>query len=326
MNRARLILPLVLAALSAPSFAGNQYIVRVPAKVALPSGVEVPATPTPPVSMTLANTTLPMGHIGQSYLYDFSSLLSISELDYNLADVSWSIIQGELPTGLSLSGAGVIQGAPTGYEGQAFTLEAAYRDTKASQTYDMPLRSINFASTAAGVRIGTTPANGGSTTDAYFGPSAYSFSMSTSSAAWPAVGAIYAGESNVNAYDRPAKMTSSASTFSGGGSAVSPFNMVIDLGAVRTFNMARYYQTFHDGKTTHAALDVSSSGNLETRSSPNWSQVHGFSLLDNVSTSQGMAVTFPAVTARYVRIRLYNDGRYGSSSYTELYGFKLFNQ
>lgn len=325
MKRTRLILSLFLAALAAPSLAANQYIVRIPAKIALPSGIEAPATPTPPVSMALANATLPMGQIGQSYLYDFSSLLSISEPDYNLADISWSITQGALPPGLSLSGSGVIQGAPTGYEGQSFTLEAAYRDTKASHTYDLPLRSINFASTAAVVRIGTALANGGSTTDAYFGPSAYSFSMSTSSA-WPAVGAIYAGESNVNAYDRPAKMTSSASTFSGAGNAVSPFNMVIDLGAVRTFNMARYYQTFHDGKTTHVALDVSSSGNLEIRSSPNWNQVHGFSLLDNVSTSQGMAVTFPAVTARYVRIRLYNDGRYGSPSYTELYGFKLFNQ
>jgi len=327
MKRTRLILSLFLAALAAPSLAANQYIVRIPAKIAQPSGIEAPATPTPPVSMELANATLPMGQIGQSYLYDFSSLLSISEPDYNLADISWSIIQGELPTGLNLSDAGVIQGAPTGYGGQVFTLEATYRDTKASNAYTLPLGSINLASTEYGARVGTSAANSGSTTDAYYGPSGYSLSMSTGNS-WPAVGALYAGEgeAHINSFVRPSKNASSGSTFRGQGSASSPFNMVIDLGATRTFNMARYYQMFSDGKTTHVAMDISSSGNLETRTSPNWRQIHEFSLLDNDSTSNGVAVTLPQTTARYIRLRLYNDGRYGNPSYTELYGFKLFSQ
>ena len=34
---------------------------------------------------------------------------------------------------------------------------------------------------------------------------------------------------------------------------------------------------------------------------------------------------FSEVTARYIRVRLYNDGRYGNGSFTELFNMKLFN-
>lgn len=125
--------------------------------------------------------------------------------------------------------------------------------------------SINVAdSDVAGVKIGVTAANGGNTTDAYYGPLAYSLSMDTSTS-WSAVGAIFTGGSATNSIARSSKLNTSASTFTGDGSSSSPFCIVIDLGQTRTFTQARYYQTFSDGKTTHAALDYSLNATLPTR-------------------------------------------------------------
>jgi hypothetical protein len=148
--------------------------------------------------------------------------------------------------------------------------------------------------------------------------------MSTSGG-WTAIGSLFNSSSNTNTYDRSVKASNSGSTFSGAGSSSSPFMIVIDLGQIRTFNHVRYYQMFSDGKTTHAALDISSDGNLNIRTSENWTEVSGFTLLDNSTTSTGVGVDFATQTARYIRLRIYNDGRYFSSSYTELYNFKLFN-
>src|SRR5574343_614585 len=186
------------------------------------------------------------------------------------------------------------------------------------------ITGVNFADAAiSGIKIGTTAPDGGSTSDDYCGGSCYGLIMNTATS-WTAVGCLYTAGSNTNSFDRAVKSGSSATTFSGGGSSSSPFCIVIDLGQQRTFNHARYYQTFSDGKTTHAALDVSSSGNLETRTSTNWAQIHGFNALDDSGTSQGIGVNFAVTTARYIRLRIYNDGRYGSTGYTELFNFKLF--
>ena len=180
---------------------------------------------------------------------------------------------------------------------------------------------INYADAAiSGIKIGTTAPDGGSTTDDYFGPSAYSLSMATSGN-WPAVGALVTAGSETNTINRSGKSSSSGSTFSGGGSAGSPFNIVIDLGQNRIVNNARYYQMFSDGKTTHAALDYATS--LQTRTG-SWTQLHGFNNLDNSSTSTGISVSFTTTSVRYLRLRLYNNGTYGDASYTELFNFKLF--
>ena len=186
---------------------------------------------------------------------------------------------------------------------------------------------VNFASTENGATIGVSVPNVGSTSDAYFGPSAYSLSMSTASS-WTAIGALVTASSYTNSLRRPLDSTkgvNNGSTFNGGGSAVDPRMIVVDLGQVRTFNTSVFYQMFSDGKTTHAAVDVSSSGNLEVRTSANWTEVHGFTVLDNSQTSTGVITTFTSTTARYLRLRLFNDGRYASTSYVELYSFKLFN-
>lgn len=190
-----------------------------------------------------------------------------------------------------------------------------------------PPALTNFADSAiSGIKIGITAPDGGPTSDPYFGPTAYSLSMAVGNS-WTAVGCLFTNGSNTNSIARSSKSANSGSTFTGNGSSSVPFNIVIDLGQSRTFNQARYYQMFSDGKTTHAALDISSSGNLETRTSANWTQIHAFTVLDNSSTSDGVAANFTSTTARYIRLRIYNDTSlgYGSAGYTELYNVKLFN-
>lgn len=136
--------------------------------------------------------------------------------------------------------------------------DGRYGDTGYTELYNFKLfgsAGDNFADSAlSGVKIGTSAANGINTTNDYFGPSAYSLSMATG-VSWTAVGALYTAGSNTNSIDRSSKNNTSASTFTGAGSATSPFCIVIDLGQSRIITSARYYQTFSDGKTTHAALD-----------------------------------------------------------------------
>lgn len=181
---------------------------------------------------------------------------------------------------------------------------------------------INFADAfIPGVKIGVTSVGPSEyAQDQYCGPNCYNLHMSYDSA-YQAVGALISYPASPSTTARSDKTNYIATTFTGGGSSSSPFNIVIDLGESRTFTNARYYQTFADGKTTHAALDYSTT--LQTRTGT-WTQAHAFTALDNSSTSTGVQATFSSKTARYVRVRLYNDGSFGNSTYTELFGFKLF--
>ena len=103
--------------------------------------------------------------------------------------------------------------------------------------------------------------------------------------------------------------------------------MVIDLGQTRTFSKAYYYQMFSDGKTTHAAMDVSTT--IRGYADAGWTSVHTEQVLLNgntttPTTTADLIVNFTPVTGRYVRLQLRNDGRYGSGYYIELFKVKIF--
>lgn len=193
--------------------------------------------------------------------------------------------------------------------------------------------SPNYADILKGSVIGDGTIKGPDISDAYCGPNAYR-SMYPD-ATWGAIQVIASLGNKTDSFERGLKDGVTTDIWSqryhvayssGGNSASVPFSIVIDLKQLRTFNMARYYQAFLSGKVTHAALDVSSSGNLETRTSANWTEVHSYSVIANPTESPsetGTVVEFPMTTARYLRIRLYNDGRYGSTD-TAIYLFKLF--
>ena len=192
-------------------------------------------------------------------------------------------------------------------------------------TTQIPVYGLNFAATENGATIG---AGGIATTNDYAGPNVWAiqYNLTCDQAYhWGVLQALCTNNSNTNSILRSSKIIHNGSTFTGGGSSSSPFYIVIDLGQTRTFTTSIYYQMFSDGKTTHAALDISSNNQLNTRLSTSWTQIHDYVLLDNDATSNGTSVQFSQVSARYLRLRIYNDGRYGNRSFTELYNFKLFN-
>jgi formylglycine-generating enzyme required for sulfatase activity len=184
---------------------------------------------------------------------------------------------------------------------------------------------IDFADTSNGATLpGTTP-NGANVDPIYFGPDAYSTSMATTGW-WTAVGAIFSDSSNVNTENRPRKSPHSGSTLYNSASKGNTY-VVIDLGQIRTFSRVLYYQMFSDGKTTHAAMDISTT--LRGYDDAGWTPVHAEQLLangdgTNPTTTADLIATFPPVTGRYVRLQLRNDGRYGSEGYVELFKVKIF--
>jgi len=69
------------------------------------------------LSLSIVDTSLPVGQIGSSYSYTLSAT-------NNLGNVSWQIIDGTLPTGLSLNTSGNISGTPTTVGLVTFTVES----------------------------------------------------------------------------------------------------------------------------------------------------------------------------------------------------------
>ena len=213
------------------------------------------------------------------------------------------------------------------------TTRNGYATSSASITVTLPSYGLNFASSSNGAVIPSTLVGGFLYADSYYtGPFVRNYEVNCA-VSFSANGALCTGSlSNVNSVNtslRSIKNASIGSTWANSPdqykrNALSPVRVVIDLGEIRTFNMARYYQMFLDGKTTHVALDISSDGSLQQWLKGSWTQVHAYTILDNSETSNGIGVVFPITTARYLRLRLYNDGRYGLPDWVALYNFKLF--
>ena len=108
--------------------------------------------------------------------------------------------------------------------------------------------------------------------------------------------------------------------------------MVIDLGAIRTFDELRVFQMFSDGKTTGVrfAIHSSTSGSHPTWSDGGWQTITGFQAV-SAGAQQGNDVTSPTViavgsrTTRYLRVEAQNSGAHGSPSYIELRSIKMFS-
>jgi hypothetical protein len=102
------------------------------------------------IKVALTSATPPQAIVGQAYTYDVKPLLSITgDPAYAADSVVWSVASGHLPDGLSLSGAGVISGTPTGASNGPVTLQAAYRGVNGQQTYQLVSLNIVVSLTAA---------------------------------------------------------------------------------------------------------------------------------------------------------------------------------
>lgn len=108
---------LALAGMAAPAFAANfQYRHLV-------YGLTAPVSPPPPAQQAAAaeivvaltgGPSLPVGQVSQAYSYDLKQLLTITgDGAWSPSSVSWELLSGSLPQGLTLGANGTISGTPT---------------------------------------------------------------------------------------------------------------------------------------------------------------------------------------------------------------------
>jgi hypothetical protein len=96
------------------------------------------------IKVGLSPATPPQAIVGETYSFDVKPLLSVSgDTTYSGAGVTWSLVSGSLPAGLSLSASGVISGTPTGASSAPVTIQAAYRGVDGQQTYQMVSLTIS---------------------------------------------------------------------------------------------------------------------------------------------------------------------------------------
>jgi hypothetical protein len=113
------------------------------------------------IVVTLAGATMPAGVQGASYSVDLKPKLAVSgDAAYAGTGVTWSVVGGSLPAGLSLSPDGVITGVPTAENaGTPFTVQAAYKSKTGQHDYQVIVGAITVtlgsATLPAGVQ-GTT--------------------------------------------------------------------------------------------------------------------------------------------------------------------------
>lgn len=78
------------------------------------------------LSLVSNGGVLPAGEVSKPYNYSLSQLLSVTgDPNYSGSGVTWSILSGSLPPGLSLASNGVISGTPTTADAAGSTKQPA---------------------------------------------------------------------------------------------------------------------------------------------------------------------------------------------------------
>lgn len=93
----------------------------------------------PQISVAMKPATLPAGMVAQSYSYDMWTALQVDgDPAYDPRQVQWSVVNGALPAGLTLSN-GVISGTPTiqNTAGANFDVVATYKTKSGQQIYSI---------------------------------------------------------------------------------------------------------------------------------------------------------------------------------------------
>jgi len=92
----------------------------------------------------LASAALPAGVQGAQYSVDLKTKLSVTgDPAYNGSGVTWGIVAGGLPAGLSLGADGVISGVPAAENsGTPFTVQATYKTRAGQQAYQVVVGAI----------------------------------------------------------------------------------------------------------------------------------------------------------------------------------------
>jgi len=103
------------------------------------------------ITVLLAGAALPAGVQGAAYSYDLKQKLSVTgDAAYTGGGVTWSVVGGTLPAGLSLGADGVISGTPSAENASTpVTIQAAYKTKSGQQAYTIVVGAITVALTSA---------------------------------------------------------------------------------------------------------------------------------------------------------------------------------
>jgi hypothetical protein len=114
---------------------------------------------TPPTPVSITTTTLTQGTVNTS----FSAALAATG---GSGTYTWSVSSGSLPTGLTLSSAGVITGTPTAAGLSSFTVQAE----DSEKTPEMATQPLKLAISGGNLTITSLPLQGGQVGQAYTFP------------------------------------------------------------------------------------------------------------------------------------------------------------
>jgi len=122
--------------------------------------------------LSLASASLTAGTSGSAYSVNFASYFSVTgEASPTLSEVSWSVVSGALPSGMTLSAAGVLSGSPATIGNYSFGVRATYRGNSVTTTYALAVTAptdsdwasvttlLNFEGTAGATTL-TEPTKG----------------------------------------------------------------------------------------------------------------------------------------------------------------------
>jgi hypothetical protein len=95
----------------------------------------------------LGAAELPNGVQGAAYSFDLKTKLTVTgDSAYTGSNVTWSVVSGSLPAGLSLDANGVISGTPSAENaGTPFTVRAGYKTRSGQQAYQVLVGAITVS-------------------------------------------------------------------------------------------------------------------------------------------------------------------------------------
>ena len=149
---------------------------------------------------------------------------------------------------------------------------------------------------------------------------------------WRPLGTLCDEAPNTNSQTISTKTNnnSGATWSSAGGAGIGV--LVVDLGSVNSFNLAKVFQMFSDGKTTsiQGFYHPNTTSTAPHYNDAGWIQMFpetavGAGVLSGNNVSSPTSVVFAPTSSRYVRFYLKNNGSLGNGTWIETRSIKLFN-
>jgi alpha-tubulin suppressor-like RCC1 family protein len=130
------ILAIAAMAIGASAFASSYYVV-VPFPGKTTAGAQN-------ISVSLAGSSMPTGVVGVPYPgFDFKRVLSVTgDTGFTGYGVTWRVVSGSLPAGLTLNSDGTVSGTPTAAASTTIQVMASYKTKSGQQTYELQAIAI----------------------------------------------------------------------------------------------------------------------------------------------------------------------------------------